>query len=56
MRITLWLGALLLAGAAICALLLYLEQSRRGWGAEKSLSVYQSVSRPDPGVNVNSND
>jgi Na+/proline symporter len=36
------LGAVLLASAALCALLLYLEQSRRGWGAEE---VSHSVSR-----------
>jgi Na+/proline symporter len=29
------LGIALLAGAIICAILLYLEQSRRGWGAEQ---------------------
>ena len=29
------LGAVLLVGSAICAVLLYLDQSSRGWGAEK---------------------
>ncbi len=28
------LGLLLLTGAAVCAVLLYVDQSRRGWGAE----------------------
>jgi TM2 domain-containing membrane protein YozV len=29
------LGIVLLLGAAMCAALLYLDQSRRGWGAEQ---------------------
>jgi len=36
------LGAALMLGAVICGMLLYWEQSRRGWGAEE---VCQSVSR-----------
>jgi len=30
------LGTLLLIGSVACALLLYREQSKRGWGAEKT--------------------
>ncbi len=33
------MGALLLLGAVVCAVLLYLDQSRRGWGAESGAEL-----------------
>ncbi|MGZ4838892.1 MAG: hypothetical protein ACXVZR_10110, partial [Terriglobales bacterium] len=36
------LGVVLLIGSVICAVLLYLEQSRRGWGAEQEAGSAKS--------------